>query len=163
AVIAPTALLALLATTAPAVGSTSHGVRWAIAAPAVPGTQLWVRHYHGSAQGLNLATSAAASPDGRVVFVTGTSVELVQGSGGHTLRRAPRAPAAKPPPRGPVLGPSRYATSGHSTRADALAVSPDGKTVYVTGTSARPIPSQAGYDYATVAYNAVTGARIWAS
>jgi hypothetical protein len=93
-VIVPTALLALLASTAPAVGSTSHGVRGGIAAPAVPGTQLWVRHYHGSAQGLNLATSAAASPDRRVVFVTGTSVELVKGSCGHTFKRLDYATVA---------------------------------------------------------------------
>ncbi|MHB1432532.1 MAG: hypothetical protein ACYCVZ_10505 [Streptosporangiaceae bacterium] len=41
-----------------------------------------------------------------------------------------------------------------------LAVSPDGRTVYVTG---RSQGRTSGYDVATVAYNASTGARRWVS
>jgi hypothetical protein len=161
--IMPVTLIALLAGTAPATGSTGHRARDVTATATVRGTQLWVSHYHGSAQGTNFATSAAASPTARVVFVTGTSIELVKGSGGQTFKRLDYATVAYNAATGARIWASRYATSGHSNRADALAVSPDGKTVYVTGTSARPNPRLAGYDYATVAYNAFTGAQIWAS
>src|SRR5215469_535608 len=163
AMITAVALIALLPGVASAAGSTSHGVRDVAATAAVPGSQLWVSHHHGSAQGTTFATSAAASPTARVVFVTGTTVELVKGSGGRTFKRHDYATVAYNAATGARIWASRYATSGHSNRADALAVSPDGKTVYVTGTSARPITRLAGYDYATVAYNAVTGAQIWAS
>lgn len=156
------ALLALLASSVPAVGSTSRGVRDVSAAVAVPGTQLWVRHYHGSAEGQNLATSVAASPTARVVFVTGTSVELVRGSAGRTFNRHVYATVAYNAATGARIWARRYATPGHRNRADALVVSPDGKTVYVTGTSATRIPRVSGYAFATVAYNAATGARIWA-
>src|SRR5215469_2663810 len=86
-VIAPTALLALLASTAPAVGSTGNDARGVRTASAVPGTQLWVSHYHGALKGLNIAASVAASPDGRMVFATGTSLQRVRGSGGRTFER----------------------------------------------------------------------------
>ena len=45
--------------------------------------------------------------------------------------------------------------------AGALAVSPDGTKVYVTGDSLATTGSCTCYDYATVAYNATTGATVW--
>jgi glucose dehydrogenase len=45
--------------------------------------------------------------------------------------------------------------------AAGLAVSPDGAAVYVTGTSIASYNTPA--DYATVAYNAGTGAQLWAA
>jgi outer membrane protein assembly factor BamB len=45
-----------------------------------------------------------------------------------------------------------------------VAVSPGGRAVFVTGTSfAGTSGSTSLEDYATVGYNAVTGARLWAS
>ena len=47
----------------------------------------------------------------------------------------------------------RYNPTGGSWYARAVAVSPSGKTVYVTGGS--------GLAYATIGYNAATGAQLW--
>jgi DNA-binding beta-propeller fold protein YncE len=46
-------------------------------------------------------------------------------------------------------------TRGHGDRATALALSPDGRTVFVTG-------QQGGLESSTVAYDARTGMRLWA-
>jgi outer membrane protein assembly factor BamB len=61
---------------------------------------------------------------------------------------------------GDMIWVKRYDGPDSSTdNANAVAVSPDGTKIYVTGRSAS---STTSYDYATVAYDAVTGARIWA-
>jgi WD40 repeat protein len=159
AVVMLAALLALIASTAPAVGSTGNEARGVRTASAVPGTQLWVSHYHGALKGFNLAASVAASPDGRVVFATGTSLQRVRGSGGRIFKRFVYATVAYNAATGAQMWRSRYATPGHGNLADAVAVSPDGDTVYVTGTTNNaPNPQH----YTTVAYNAATGAQIWA-
>src|SRR6266568_3875224 len=45
-------------------------------------------------------------------------------------------------------------------QARLIAINPDGKSLYVTG---RSYGAASRYDYATVAYNALTGAQRWAS
>ena len=55
---------------------------------------------------------------------------------------------------GGQLWATRYTGPGSiDNQANSVAVSPDGKAVFVTGTT--------GYDYATVAYNATTGTQLW--
>jgi hypothetical protein len=60
---------------------------------------------------------------------------------------------------GATLWAKRYNGPGNGDdAASSLAVSPSGKAVYVTGSSTSATP---GTDYATVAYNAATGAAQW--
>jgi outer membrane protein assembly factor BamB len=57
-----------------------------------------------------------------------------------------------------------YAGEAGSDAADAIAASPDGSTVYVTGETQPFVAGQTtvrSSNYATVAYNASTGARLW--
>jgi hypothetical protein len=54
---------------------------------------------------------------------------------------------------------SRYSSSGTGAQASSVAISPTGATVYITGSSDGPH----GLDYATIAYNAATGAQLWAT
>jgi WD40 repeat protein len=118
-----------------------------IAYDAATGAQRWARRYNGPANGDDQAASVAVSPDGGAVFVTGTS-----GSDATTI--AYRAAAGTP------LWIARYHRPGGATSGSAVAVSPTSRTVYVTGASAGNGARSA--DYATVAYDAATGAQRWA-
>jgi DNA-binding beta-propeller fold protein YncE len=120
---------------APASGSVSGG---SIAQPA-PGTQLWVSRYNGSGNGTDTVRAAAASPDGKSVFVTGTSYA----ANNHDEFTTVAYDA--------VTGTQRWASLYDFGGGFAVAVSPDGKTVFVTG--------QPGYT--TIAYDAATGAQLW--
>jgi DNA-binding beta-propeller fold protein YncE len=78
---------------------------------------------------------------------------------------AAAGPAARGSGRAAVPGrqlwASRYNGPGSGIdEASSVAVSPAGGAVFVTG---RSNGATSGLDYATVAYNSVTGARLWAS
>ena len=152
----PTALVLVLAAGmfAPALsaswasGPGEHG-----AAAATAGQRLWVTRYHGLASPANGATDAVMSPDGTKVFVTGYSIGQV-GSAFATI--AYRAST------GARLWVARYPAGGKSFSGGAphsIAVSPDGAMVFVTG---HRLNTAGRTDYATVAYRAATGARVWA-
>jgi DNA-binding beta-propeller fold protein YncE len=131
-------------------GGTSHG-------PAGPGAQLWIARYNGPHNSEDGVSSMAVSPDGKTVFVTGTSEKALAGDGpGDFATIAYRAAT------GARLWVARYNGPGDSfDQATSLAVSLDGETVFVTGSSNT---SQGGpSDYATVAYDAATGAQLWVS
>ena len=124
-----------------------------IAYDAVTGARLWVRRYNGPASGWDYAHSLAVSPDGRSVFVTGESEGIGTGLDYATIGY--RAATGR------RLWVSRYNARANQTD-DALQVAagPGGHRIFVTGTSQG---KSSGQDYATIGYNAATGARLWAS
>ena len=127
-----------------------------IAYDAASGTQLWASRYNGAPGSLNAAKSLAVSPDGSTVYVTGYS-GLRTGSS----LDADYVTIAYNAATGAQRWLSRY--NGRASQNDegrSVAVSPDGRTVYVTG---RSYGRTSFYDVATVAYNAATGAQRWVS
>ena len=117
--------------------------------PASSGTQLWAKRYDGP--GNNNANAVAASPTGQEVFVTGFSTGTTTGEDYLTI--------AYNAATGAQLWVNRYNGPGNNNDyANSVAVSPSGGTVYVTGSS---YGGPLNFDYATVAYNASTGAQLW--
>jgi DNA-binding beta-propeller fold protein YncE len=109
---------------------------------------LWAKRYNGPLNGGGHAVQLAISPSGGTVYVTGDS----DGAGYGTV--------AYNATTGAQLWVARYTGPGSNTFASSVAVSPDGRTVYVTGYG-QMTPAGTNYAYATVAYNATTGARLW--
>jgi hypothetical protein len=133
------------------VAVSAAGITGAQASPG-PGAQLWAARY-GTTDFENSANAVQVSPDGGTVYVTG-------------LRGAPSslsyATAAYDATTGAQLWLATYTDPGNlNDVAASLAVSPDGGTVYVTGQSGGVSGGVASYDFATIAYNAATGAQLW--
>jgi len=138
--------------TGASAGSTSRRDYATIAYDA-SGARLWTMRYDGTASGIDYARSAAVSPDGTKVFVTGYS------SG--STSDWDYATVGYDASTGAELWASRYnGPSNGYDFASAVAVSPDGTKVFVTGHS---LGSTTQEDYATVAYDAETGDELWAT
>ena len=158
ALAAGTALAAFTSVTAGTAGAAPGAARSLAAAetghPAgAPGSQLWVQRYNGPGNSFDAASSVAVSPGGSRVFVTGASQGARSGPDYATV--------AYSAVTGARLWAARYNGPGNgSDAASAVAVSPGGGRVFVTGASQG---TRSGPDYATVAYSAVTGARLWAA
>ena len=121
-------------------------------ATATRGRELWVARYNGPGDGDDVAKSLSVSADGSRVFVTGYS------DGG--LSHEDYATAAYAASSGQLLWARRY--TGPGSREDiafSVGTSPQGSAVFVTGSSDRGDPNDV--DYATLAYDAVTGATRW--
>jgi sugar lactone lactonase YvrE len=133
---------------------TVTGLDYATAAyDASTGAELWVARYNGPGNGDDGATSVAVSPTGSRVYVTGGSAGV--GTGPDYATVAYRASTGTP------LMAARYNGPGNGDdHAVDLGVSPDGSRVYVTGASA---DAQTDPEYATLAYDASTGASVWLS
>jgi WD40 repeat protein len=126
-----------------------------VAYSAATGAQLWVERYNGSTNHGGAAYSTAVSPSGKAVFVTG------EGFIGTSAERGKYATIAYNAATGARLWAKTYDGSpNHDGVAYALAVSPSGKTVFVSGET--PDSDASSQPYATIAYNAATGARLWA-
>ena len=105
-----------------------------------------------------------------VAAAAGVALTGVGVTGASASAAAPRAPrvartssagvspvAASP---GAQLWVKRYNGSNSTDDAVSVAVSLDGKAVFVTGSSTGTTSFE---DYATVGYNAATGAQLWVS
>jgi WD40 repeat protein len=135
--------------TSPAVSS--PGDYATVAYDAATGAGLWVRRYNGPGNSSDVANSAAVAPDGSTIFVTGSSLGATSNFDYATI--------AYDAATGATLWAKRYNGPGNSyDSAASVAASPDGSEVFVTGFSFGPTSS---YDYATIAYDAATGAVRW--
>jgi hypothetical protein len=111
-----------------------------VAYDAHTGAELWTAVYDSS--GDDLATSIAASPDGRSVFVAGFAGDPV----------APTTVAYDA-----VTGAQHWVAVGDEEGAAyASAVSPDGRLVYAAGVSSRQSD-----DLLAIAYDSATGSEVW--
>jgi WD40 repeat protein len=135
--------------------STSSGTDYAtVAYSASTGARLWVKRYNGPGNINDAASSVVVSPGGRRVFVTGSSVGARTGRDYATI--------AYNAATGARLWVKRYNGPANSDdSASSVVVSPGGGTVFVTGSAATSQDPEMGTDYATVAYSAATGARLW--
>jgi hypothetical protein len=127
----------------------SGDVYFTIAYDASDGMTRWARRYAGSSS--DRAYAVAASPDGSEVFVTGTSRGATASDDYYTI--------AYDASTGTMRWAARYfgPDVDGADVPSAIAPSPDGSRVFVTGSS--PMPGLSGF--ATVAYDASTGARLW--
>ncbi len=96
-----------------------------VAYDASTGTPLWISRYDGG--GRHYASDLAVSPDGSAVFITGQLT--VPCLAGCTSARVDAPLVAYDPKTGDV----RWATTYTDTTGHALAVSPDGSSVYLAG------------------------------
>lgn len=124
-----------------------------LAYDATTGNRLWLKRYDfKDYDNSSSARSVTVSLDGETVFVTGFS------DGGPT--DWDYATIAYDAATGATSWEKRYndPPGDDQDAANALVLSPDGRTVFVTGESRGLVRN---YDYATLAYAAVTGRRQW--
>jgi WD40 repeat protein len=128
-------------------GSAAGASPGTLPTPEASGDKLWSARYEGPVDDSGSPEVVAVSPDGRRVFVTGTSA-------------AAYATVAYDSETGHTIWVRRLDIPASDTdHARAIAVSPDGQTVFVTGNSGQ------GHNdaFLTVAYAAATGTVRWVS
>jgi WD40 repeat protein len=130
-----------------------RGTGWdaiAVAYDATSGAAVWSQTLDMSSDDLGI--EIALSPDGSRVFITGGT----HGSNGYDYLTA-----AYDASSGSKLWVSTYdGPANGDDQALAVAASPDGSKVFVTGASEG---LTSGQDFATVAYDATTGSQVWAA
>ncbi|MGH3680213.1 MAG: S8 family serine peptidase, partial [Natronosporangium sp.] len=139
-----------------ATGSFSSDADYAtVAYDAATGDQLWVARFDGPGENQDGARALGVSPDGGTVFVTGASRST------SSIFSTDYTTIGYDAATGEQRWLARYDGPGSTLdAAEALGVSPDGGTVFVTGAS--QLGGSFTEDYATVAYDAATGAQRWA-
>jgi DNA-binding beta-propeller fold protein YncE len=126
-----------------------------VAYDAATGTERWSATWDGNPAGIDNGLVVAFSPDGRFVYVGGVTTPAPGELDYVTI--------AYDAVRGRQLWVRVYRGlgTGSTNALSGLAVSPDGKQVYVTGESAGAREYE--LDYATVAYAARNGRQLWVS
>lgn len=119
---------------------------------AASGATDWTQEYTGPQSGGG-ALAVAVNPDGATVFVTG-SVQDAQGNREYATVAYQAATGAT---AWAQVHSGANGSLGDDSAARSLAVSPDGATVFVTGT----LTTTAGESYGTLAYDASTGTQQW--
>jgi DNA-binding beta-propeller fold protein YncE len=123
---------------------------------AVTGARVWTARSAGTGADFEIPRDVAVSPDGSALFVTGQRSGATTGDDFGTV--------ALDAATGAGLWSRRYDGPGHfHDDAAAVGVSPDGSRVFVTGVSSGSAKIEEFYaeDYATLAYDATTGATEW--
>lgn len=136
------------------VTGSAHGDFDTQALAADTGATLWVSLYEFGS-GISLARDLVVSPDGSAVFVVGSS----PGPGDTYNDYATVAYATSD---GAQLWASRYNSSGHrGDTPEAIGISPDGGTVFVTGCSGQIDYCYTYSDFVTIAYDASNEDQRW--
>ena len=127
--------------------------RWAILAYDTQGQRKWLARW-GDPANHSFPTSIAVSPDGGLVFVSGSwKTDQISGDGHLTT-------IAFDSQDGSIVWSANYDGPGGGTdNARELVVSPDGRTLYIAGISAGLDNSD--LDFAAIAYDSRTGAELW--
>jgi WD40 repeat protein len=115
--------------------------------------ELWVATYNGPRSGEDVPVGMAASRDGSTVFVTGTSRAGGDNSGNFATV-AYDAATGKEAWKSIFSPPERFEDD-----ARAIAASPTEDLVFVTGSS--EVSLDDSDDFATIAYDSVTGKPAW--
>ncbi len=130
-----------------------------VAYDAGTGQQQWVARHNGPTNGADFATALGVTADGSRVIVTGEDFGGSAASGGTVSDYATVAYDAS---TGEEIWVARRNGPGNGgDAAEALAMSPDGSQVVVTGQSQGA--DTAGPDFATIAYDTSDGSQQWVS
>ena len=135
-------------------GATSFSDYATIAYDAATGVEIWLRRFDDPINGFDFAYALALSPDGTRLFVTGSCDAANTGTDFVTL--------AYNAATGRGLWLERYnGPANNSDSPSSIAVSPNGKEVFVTGLSSGVASPDFPFDYATIAYKTANGQRLW--
>jgi hypothetical protein len=119
-----------------------------VAYDAATGERVWKKHFTGTGEGRDTILGIALSPDDGVLFVTGTS----EAPNGQTHIRTIAYEAAS----GLVRWSQKFRDVVGNPRA--IAASPDGSAVFVTGSS---MGADGRRQMVTIAYQAANGRQEW--
>lgn len=130
-----------------------------IAYDSATGARLWEARYAGAPRSIDTVRDLAVSPDGSTIYVTGKSGRLSIDDAEFDYLKVAYSSIT-----GIQLWEARFNGSGNKGDFPAsIAVTPDGGTAYVVGTTwgtGDGVADAAGYDIGVVAYDTASGAQV---